>query len=274
MNRDIEKLEQTTVESADYYGEDGLLHCGVCHEAKEAYFPEGKTMFGKRVHPRMCLCRRTEQEQMAARAKWLEHEHIVSDLRSKCFSDKFMLNWTFENDNQLNPKMELAEKYVNAWERNESDNNGLLLWGGVGTGKSYMAGCIANALVEQEVSVHMTNFATILNELNAHYGERNEYIQRMCANRLLIIDDLGMERGTEYGLEQVFNVIDARYRSNKPLIVTTNLTLSELKEETDIGKKRIYDRVLSMCRPIQVDGKNLREIERKDKFKRFMDERV
>lgn len=274
MNRDIEKLEQTTVESADYYGEDGLLHCGVCHEAKEAYFPEGKTMFGKRVHPRMCLCRRTEQEQMAARAKWLEHERIVSDLRGKCFSDKFMLNWTFENDNQLNPKIEFAEKYVNAWERNESDNNGLLLWGGVGTGKSYMAGCIANALVEQEVSVHMTNFATILNELNAHYGERNEYIQRMCANRLLIIDDLGMERGTEYGLEQVFNVIDARYRSNKPLIVTTNLTLSELKEETDIGKKRIYDRVLSMCRPIQVDGRNLREIERKDKFKRFMDERV
>lgn len=274
MNRDIENLAQTTVESADYYGEDGLLHCGVCHEAKEAYFPEGKTMFGKRVHPRMCLCRRTEQEQMAARAKWLEHERIVSDLRGKCFSDKYMLNWTFENDNQLNPKMELAEKYVNAWERNESDNNGLLLWGGVGTGKSYMAGCIANALMEQEVSVHMTNFATILNELNAHYGERNEYIQRLCANRLLIIDDLGMERGTEYGLEQVFNVIDARYRSNKPLIVTTNLTLSELKEETDIGKKRIYDRVLSMCRPIQVDGRNLREIERKDKFKRFMDERV
>lgn len=274
MNRDIENLAQTTVESADYYGEDGLLHCGVCHEAKEAYFPEGKTMFGKRVHPRMCLCRRTEQEQMVARAKWLEHERIVSDLRGKCFSDKYMLNWTFENDNQLNPKMELAEKYVNAWERNESDNNGLLLWGGVGTGKSYMAGCIANALVEQEVSVHMTNFATILNELNAHYGERNEYIQRLCANRLLIIDDLGMERGTEYGLEQVFNVIDARYRSNKPLIVTTNLTLSELKEETDIGKKRIYDRVLSMCRPIQVDGRNLREIERKDKFKRFMDERV
>lgn len=274
MNRDIENLAQTTVESADYYGEDGLLHCGVCHEAKEAYFPEGKRMFGKRVHPRMCLCRRTEQEQMAARAKWLEHERIVSDLRGKCFSDKFMLNWTFENDNQLNPKMELAEKYVNAWERNESDNNGLLLWGGVGTGKSYMAGCIANALVEQEVSVHMTNFTTILNELNSHYGERNEYIQRLCANRLLIIDDLGMERGTEYGLEQVFNVIDARYRSNKPLIVTTNLTLSELKEETDIGKKRIYDRVLSMCRPIQVDGRNLREIERKDKFKRFMDERV
>lgn len=273
MNKELENLAQTNAEPADYYGEDGLLHCGVCHEAKEAYFPEGKTLLGKRVHPRMCLCRRKEQEQMDARAKMLEHEREVNLLRNRCFSDKYMSNWTFENDNQLNPKMEFAEKYVDAWERNEADNNGLLLWGSVGTGKSYMAGCIANALVEQEVSVHMTNFATILNELNAHYGERNEYIQRLCANRLLIIDDLGMERGTEYGLEQVFNVIDARYRSNKPLIITTNLTLGELKNETDIGKKRIYDRVLSMCRPIQVDGKNMREIEREDKFKRFIGDR-
>lgn len=273
MNRDIENLAQTTVESADYYGEDGLLHCGVCHEAKEAYFPEGRTMFGKRVHPRMCLCRRTEQEEMENRMRKLEHEQELTILRSRCFSDKYMLNWTFENDNHQNPKMELAEKYVNAWEQNEAENHGLLLWGSVGTGKSYMAGCIANALLEQEVSVHMTNFATILNELNAHYGERNEYIQRLCANRLLIIDDLGMERGTEYGLEQVFNVIDARYRSNKPLIITTNLTLSELKNETDIGKKRIYDRVLSMCRPIQVDGENIRAIERENKFKRFIGDR-
>ena len=38
-----------------------------------------------------------------------------------------------------------------------------------------------------------------------------------------------MERGTEYGLEQVFNVIDSRYRSGKPLIVTTNLTLDDLR---------------------------------------------
>ena len=54
----------------------------------------------------------------------------------------------------------------------------------------------------------------------------NEYISRLCRYPLLILDDFGMERGTEYGLEQVFNVIDSRYRSRKPLIVTTNLTLA------------------------------------------------
>ena len=73
--------------------------------------------------------------------------------------------------------------------------------------------------------VHMTNFALILNDLAASFEGRNEYISRLCRYPLLILDDFGMERGTEYGLEQVFNVIDSRYRSGKPLIVTTNLTL-------------------------------------------------
>ena len=58
-----------------------------------------------------------------------------------------------------------------------------------------------------------------------------------------------MERGTEYGLEQVFNVIDSRYRSGKPLIVTTNLTLDDLHNPEDTAHSRIYDRLLSMCVP-------------------------
>ena len=95
--------------------------------------------------------------------------------------------------------------------------------------KSFMAGCIANALMEQEVAVCMTNFARIMNELNNAFSGRNKVVDRLCGYPLLIIDDFGMERGTEYALEQIYNIIDSRYRSRKPLIVTTNLTLTELK---------------------------------------------
>lgn len=58
-----------------------------------------------------------------------------------------------------------------------------------------------------------------------------------------------MERGTEYGLEQVYNVIDSRYRSRKPLIVTTNLTLDSLQNPLDTAHARIYDR-LWKCAPL------------------------
>ena len=71
----------------------------------------------------------------------------------------------------------------------------------------------------------------------------------LCSYPLLILDDFGMERGTEYGLEQVYSVIDSRYRSGKPLIATTNLTLEELQHPQDTPHARIYDRLTSMCAP-------------------------
>lgn len=79
------------------------------------------------------------------------------------------------------------------------------------------------------MAVCMTNFARIMNELNNAFSGRNEVVDRLCGYPLLVIDDFGMERGTEYALEQIYNIIDSRYRSRKPLIVTTNLTLTELK---------------------------------------------
>lgn len=104
-----------------------------------------------------------------------------------------------------------------------------------------------HALMEQEVAVCMTNFARIMNELNNAFSGRNEVVDRLCGYPLLVIDDFGMERGTEYALEQIYNIIDSRYRSRKPLIVTTNLTLTELKNPQDTAHARIYDRLLKLC---------------------------
>ena len=76
---------------------------------------------------------------------------------------------------------------------------------------------------------------------------------------LLIIDDLGTERNTDYGLEKVYNVIDSRYLAGKPLILTTNLMLTDMKENTDTRYKRIYDRILERCVPVKIDGVSRRE---------------
>ena len=136
-------------------------------------------------------------------------------------------------------------------------------------GEDFAIACIANALMEQEVSVCMTNFAAILNDLAASFKERNEYISRLCSFPLLILDDFGMERGTEYGLEQVYNVIDSRYRSGKPLIVTTNLTLEELQNPEDTAHARIYDRLLEMCSPVCITGENFRKATAQAKMERL-----
>lgn len=181
-------------------------------------------------------------------------------LKSLCFEDHTLYSWTFEKDNGKNHVMKIAREYVDKWSEFLSKNVGLVLWGDVGTGKTFFAACIANALVEQNVSVKMTNFSTILNDLFAE-SDKNKYLDRLNDHNLIIIDDLGIERGTEYALEQVYNVIDTRYKSGKPLIITTNLTLDELKFPTDIPHKRIYDRVLGMCVPVMFNGVNFRKEE-------------
>ena len=190
-------------------------------------------------------------------------------MKRKGFTDPTMRKWRFDNDNGKCPQMKIARAYVEKWDAMRKDNIGCLFWGGIGTGKSFAAGCIANALMEREVPVRMTNFAAVINDLTASFEGRNEYITRLCRFALLIIDDFGMERGTEYGLEQVYNVIDSRYRSAKPLIVTTNLSLKDLQNPQDISHARIYDRLLAMCAPIRFDGENLRKQDALDKLDRI-----
>ena len=99
---------------------------------------------------------------------------------------------------------------------------------------------------------------TILNDLFA-IEDKIEYIRLLDRYELLIIDDLGVERSSEYALENIFSVIDWRYRSGRPLIITTNLPLAQLKQETKIEKKRIYDRILERCIPVKIDGVSRRE---------------
>ena len=256
-------------EPEDYTGEDGLLYCGSCRQPKEAYFPEGKTIFGRDRHPKECDCQRKQREEREAADREQKQREEVERLKRIGFTDPAMREWTFGNDNGKCPQMHKAYSYVEQWEQISTGNYGLILWGNVGTGKSYFAGCIANALMEKEISVCMTNFALILNDLAASYKDRNEYISRLCSFPLLILDDFGMERGTEYGLEQVYNVIDSRYRSGKPLIVTTNLTLEELQNPEDTAHARIYDRLTEMCTPVCITGENFRKARAREKMERL-----
>ena len=160
----IDTITATTPEPEDYTGEDGLLYCGKCHKPKEAYFPEGKALFGLDRHPAECDCQRAAREEREAAEQRRRHLDTVEELKHRGFTDPTMRDWTFENDNGRNPQTELARRYVEHWEDMRADNIGCLFWGGVGTGKSYLAGCIANALMEKEIPVRMTNFALILND--------------------------------------------------------------------------------------------------------------
>ena len=235
---------------------DGFIYCSKCNTPKQMKI---EILSKQLTVPVMCRCRSIEYKKEQEESKKRECMEYIARLRSSGLHDKALRDYTFENDKGYNPEMEKAHKYVEQWDKMKAMSTGLLLWGGTGTGKTFFAGCVANALIDTGVPVLMTNFARILNSLTNMFSEdRNGFIDSLNKYELLIIDDLGMERQSEFALEQVYNVIDSRYRSKRPLIVTTNLTLDELKNPADISRKRIYDRVLERCVPLKINNRNIR----------------
>ena len=206
-------------------GSDGLQYCKVCGEAKEAFFPEGGFM-GMKKHSRQCACDRKAYEEEQKYFKDKEHRELVSRNTSICFDESRMEEWTFENADMSDAVMHKAKSYVDNWDEMKRNHIGCLFWGPVGTGKSYIAGCIANELLKQEVTVKMTNFNTIIDDIFP-MADKTEYINALASYQLLII--------------------------------TTNLPLKEIKSETMLDKRRIYDRILEMCTPMYVGGTSKRE---------------
>ena len=217
------------------------------------------TAFEKTFYPK-CLCQ-CEIEREAKAKEEAEKRDLLDRIqryRKMGFPESDMAHWTFENDDQSRPKLtEMAKRYVNNFDTFYKEGKGLLLYGDVGTGKTYIACMIANALIDKGYPVLVTNFARILNTLQGTF-ERQEYLDSLNQFKLLVIDDLGVERDTGFAKEQVFNIIDSRYRAGKPMIITTNLSMQKLATESDLSDKRVYDRIIERCFPIEVSGESRR----------------
>lgn len=238
---------------------DGLVHCRKCGDPRQAVITNP---FHDGLDAVRCICPcQAEAERRREEAdKRRQRMNRIQRRKAQGLQDRYLYDYTFAHDNGQNPVMEKAHAYVDHWPEAFKRNIGLLLFGDVGTGKSFLAGCIANALLDRDVPVLMTNFPIILARLCGMFGaDRADFLASLGDYDLLIIDDLGVERSTEYAMEQMFSVIDARYRSGKPLIVTTNLKLDEMKRPPDLAHARIYDRILEQCAPILFAGKNFRE---------------
>ena len=260
INKTMDDLFQPRELAEDEYlnEADGLIYCSKCHTPRQHRIELKERVFFPTVR---CRCQQEIYDKKEAERKHQEFLMQVARLRANGLQDKSLHDYNFTNDKGYNPEIQKAHDYVAHWEEMKANSLGLLLWGDVGTGKSFFAGCIANALLDKGIPVLMTNFSRILNTLTGMYSDdRNQFIDSFNKYSLLIIDDLGIERSSEFALEQVFNVIDSRYRSKKPLIVTTNLTLDELKHPKDLARARIYDRVLECCVPLKINNQNIREL--------------
>ena len=244
------------MEAGDYVKDD-LLHCGKCNTPKQCFVEVFGTI---RKPPCLCKCKVEEREQEAEERRQREFSEKVQRYRSIGFPESEMSKWNFAADDGSNPKMSAAmQNYVQHFDEFQKQGKGLLLFGSVGTGKTFLAACVANALIDRGVPCLVTNFARIANTVQGLFEGRQEYYDSLNKFPLLVLDDLSAERKTEYMQEIVFNVIDARYRAKLPLIITTNLTREQLMQPEDITYQRIYSRLFEMCTPIEIAGEDRRQ---------------
>ena len=267
-------------ENGDYYDSEGFLVCGKCHTRRqvEVNMPDLKAVpFDpkKKVRVKMpvsCRCRaerRYQEEQMLQQDKDMR---AMEALKRQSLMDERLRDVSFDsfrktNDNAYNLK--LCLRYANHFDEMLAKNQGLLFYGGVGTGKTFAAACIANHLLNQRIP-----FVKLLESMQGFSEDDSALIARLNRAKLLIIDDLGAERSTDYALEKVYDIVDSRYRAKLPIILTTNLSMTELKESTDIRYTRIYDRIFEMCYPMQFKGQSWRKVEaarRFDAMKNFLE---
>lgn len=247
-------------DDGDYIGDDGLLYCGKCHTRKQYEFKLGDEVYKV---PSMCRCeqdkRRQEEElekkrKRMERIKQLKKNSLMDEKFKSCNFDTVAVN--DDNRRQFKACQRYAEKFNEMLDKNQ----GLLLYGDVGTGKTHFACCIGNYVMEHLSTVFATSLIKILQKAKSFRNDDDEeaYISKLNYADLLILDDLGAERSTDYALEIVYNVIDSRYRSGKPMIVTTNLTLDEMRDAPDLRYRRIYDRIFEVCYPLEFVGKSWR----------------
>jgi DNA replication protein DnaC len=194
----------------------------------------------------------------------------ITAYRNTGFKDRELQKCRFDHDDNKSKKAsDMCRNYARRFEDFKKAGKGLILFGGVGTGKTFLASCIANELIDNGVPCLVTNFARIINTLQGMYEGKQNYLDSLNEFDLLVIDDLGIERNTEYVNELVYNIIDARYRSGKPMIITTNLKYSDLHNTDDTSKARIYSRIIEMCLPVLVSGEDRRKTKAQDS--RLMD---
>lgn len=181
--------------------------------------------------------------------------------------------WKFQDDFQMEapdgtavPIAQQVKGYVSTLVDGDRDpQRGFLLHGPTGTGKTLLACIMLNELMLHRarsgrfLSLSRKYFQQLkdtFSEESANYGQTWQIIDELCNLPYLVLDDLGIQRGTDWELEVLYQLIDARYGDQRFTVVTTNQSPDEIRQMSD---GRIHSRLSEMCVFVDMEGVDYRE---------------
>lgn len=163
----------------------------------------------------------------------------------------------------------VAKAYADRFEEIRThEQNGLIISGPIGTGKTHLAASVANTLLNVGQKVICMPSIDLLAAIRATYkedGNDEEIINEFKTADLLIIDDLGKEKATEWSVQMIYSIVNSRYENEKPMIITTNYTPDELAARLApsgspdmITARATVDRLNEVCIEIKTSGESWR----------------
>lgn len=240
------------------YITNGIYYCGKCKTPKQV-------LIKNKIYNCLCECESNkykEKEENERRNQFI-NKYIAN-------IDYGYRNKHFEDVNGLDDEFIFAKRFVEHFDKMTESNTGLYIYGDVGNGKTFIASVIANELLERGYSVLMTTCNNALDK----FRKSDEFKSMIFNFDLVILDDFGASRESEFQNEGLFNLIDCRITSKKPIILTTNINRSELANAQSLSTKRIFDRVIMMTHGIQISSSSMRvkkAIERKEEIKKLLE---
>lgn len=213
------------------------------------------------------ICEEMEKEHLEMVRAFVQEQHMLK----KKYDPKYQwidfgYRCKFFKDSKYDSITKKGQIFIDRFnDFFRPQHKGIYISGTVGTGKSFLASMIANEMADQGYIIYMARINDAIDKFN---DLNDKSISNMIKNRafnLIILDDLGSSRTTDYQVERLYNLIDTIYTAQIPLIITTNLPIGALAKEQNIGLKRIYDRILEMCSyfpPMTGDSKRIEEAKR------------
>lgn len=199
-------------------------------------------------------CEEEQDIESAKRYDEQQREHMRENWPSimlnigigRRFADKDFANFICEHDEQRSA-LAVCNEYSNEFQTHHANGNSLILSGKPGTGKTHLATAIIADLVRRSLMRCSCTYLTareLIFKLRASWnGEapsEESAIKELAKRDLLVIDEIGSQFGSEAELVQLFAVMDARYREQRPMILISNLNRGKLQEF--IGE-RAFDRL-------------------------------
>lgn len=215
----------------------------------------------------MCNCERNLYLEHENKRKEKEQKQYIEDFKNE--NIKSFKNMRFDNASYTLDKFKM---YCEKFDTMKKNNVGLMIYGGTGIGKTYIAGCIANELIEKGYKVFMANILDILEYVQDNFdksGKKEWFMNKLKEFDLIIIDDFGMETTSDFELKNISKVINTRYEHGLPILITTNIDREEMQDSSNlkIQQRRIYSRIAEMTYPIKINNDDIRLKKSKTKEK-------